>query len=304
MLSVTAPMLSQISTNTNWYDGSLTYTASHLEHNNVLMNASAEGEELEFILRYSLEVNANEQVYTIADSNNDCMNPFEVGTTARHIKSEGWDVICFYDSNNSLKAVMSSETQWNSEKINKARWTNQLLGRYATADGNTTVEWSAEHLNVGGVLVPYSIETFNGGITGYITVGQQGTILDGMWEVEPTLNGLRLHEVSNTEGYFYERERGTFSIELNESDPMMGRFFYASSTLLNDKQFRRFDKATLRFMRNAILARHGWVFQSQDLQNYFNNEPWYKPAASNDDIHLSFIEQLNIDLIKNVESEE
>jgi hypothetical protein len=54
-------------------------------------------------------------------------------------------------------------------------------------------------------------------------------------------------------------------------------------------------------MRNAILARHGYRFQSKDLQEYFTNEPWYKPAASNVGIRLSFIEQLNVELIKQME---
>ena len=71
----------------------------------------------------------------------------------------------------------------------------------------------------------------------------------------------------------------------------------ASSTLLNDKQFAHLDKPSLRIMRNAILARHGYRFQSKDLQDYFSAEPWYKPAASNDNIRLSFIEQLNMQLI-------
>ena len=42
----------------------------------------------------------------------------------------------------------------------------------------------------------------------------------------------------------------------------------------------------------------GYVFQSKDLKEYFGKEPWYKPADSNDDIKLSLLEQLNIELIK------
>ena len=59
-----------------------------------------------------------------------------------------------------------------------------------------------------------------------------------------------------------------------------------------------YDKPQLRLMRNFILARHGYVFQSKDLQDYFGNEPWYRPAYSNDVIKLSFVERTNIELIK------
>ena len=99
----------------------------------------------------------------------------------------------------------------------------------------------------------------------------------------------------------WDWEHDGVEYEFAESNPNVGRFFYASTTLLNDKWFRHFDLKTLRFMRNAILARHGYRFQSKDLKEYFANEPWYKPAASNDKVKLSFIEQLNIDLIKYVE---
>ena len=34
----------------------------------------------------------------------------------------------------------------------------------------------------------------------------------------------------------------------------------------------------------------------------FGNEPWYHPAASNDDIRLSFVEQLNVELIQQMEA--
>ena len=38
--------------------------------------------------------------------------------------------------------------------------------------------------------------------------------------------------------------------------------------------------------------------------HYFALEPWYKPASSNDGIRLSFIEQLNIELIKQMEEKD
>jgi hypothetical protein len=55
-------------------------------------------------------------------------------------------------------------------------------------------------------------------------------------------------------------------------------------------------------MRNEILARHGWKFQSKDLQEYFGRQSWYKPGNDNNAIKLHVIEQLNIQLIKSEES--
>jgi serine/threonine protein kinase len=35
----------------------------------------------------------------------------------------------------------------------------------------------------------------------------------------------------------------------------------------------------LELMRNEIYARHGWIFNRADLQNYFNRQPWYRPRG-------------------------
>ena len=75
-----------------------------------------------------------------------------------------------------------------------------------------------------------------------------------------------------------------------------------SSCLLNTTYLGRFSKDQLRLMRNEILARHGWRFQSKDLQEYFGSQPWYKPGNDNQAVKLHVIEQLNIQLIKSEET--
>ena len=72
--------------------------------------------------------------------------------------------------------------------------------------------------------------------------------------------------------------------------------------LLNTTYLSRFDKARLRLLRNEILARHGWKFQSQDLKDYFGGQSWYKPVADNNTIKLNIIEQTNIQLLKSEEA--
>ena len=75
-----------------------------------------------------------------------------------------------------------------------------------------------------------------------------------------------------------------------------------SNCLLNTTYLGRFSKDELRLMRNEILARHGWRFQSKDLQEYFGRQSWYKPGNNNNAIKLHIIEQLNIQLIKSEET--
>ena len=75
-----------------------------------------------------------------------------------------------------------------------------------------------------------------------------------------------------------------------------------STRLMNTKYLARFDKPQLRLMRNEILARHGWKFQSKDLQEYFGQMSWYKPGTNNNAIKLSIIEQTNLELLKSEEA--
>ena len=72
--------------------------------------------------------------------------------------------------------------------------------------------------------------------------------------------------------------------------------------LLDTRYLGRFSKPQLRLMRNEILARHGWKFQSKDLQDHFGQQSWYKPVADNNSIHLSLIEMTNIQLLKSEEA--
>jgi len=55
-------------------------------------------------------------------------------------------------------------------------------------------------------------------------------------------------------------------------------------------------------MRNEIFARHGYIFQTAEMKQYFQKQSWYKPQHSNVTAKLSSIETKNIDLIKSYEN--
>jgi len=56
-------------------------------------------------------------------------------------------------------------------------------------------------------------------------------------------------------------------------------------------------RGELRLARNEIYARHGYVFQSDDLREYFSKKAWYTPNYSYNG-SLNNIERHNVDLIK------
>lgn len=300
----------QIDNRYHWYDGEITYTATHLEHSNVRMNAMDEGEELEFILRYDNEVNPEHQVYTVLKGGHDITTARNAGLTAHRQKAEGLDVICIYDCDGLLKTVMVGQKEWDAEKLNKNLWLDQTKGRYSakgTGNGKKVIDWDMEELSIDGIVYPYELYCFNGRAAGFIRVDEvpgEPNELEGTWQVVPTLEGLHLYSVNTDTAispWGWERDGREYI--LTRTDLKSGRFDYASRILLNDMQFRHLDKKALRIMRNEILARHGYRFKSKDLQEYFGKQTWYKPLKDNSKIRLSFIEQLNVELIKYAEAQ-
>ncbi|WP_288605235.1 YARHG domain-containing protein [uncultured Treponema sp.] len=62
-----------------------------------------------------------------------------------------------------------------------------------------------------------------------------------------------------------------------------------------------FSKAALRIWRNAVYARHGRTFKSEDLQALFNEYAWYKPDNDYSNAKLSETDKANIKLIQEFE---
>ena len=71
-------------------------------------------------------------------------------------------------------------------------------------------------------------------------------------------------------------------------------------------QLRQLTKQQLRFARNEIFARYGYVFQDEQLQNYFSQCSWYVPTGmSSEEIesYLNSFERENLKLIQKCENE-
>ncbi|MBR3727486.1 MAG: YARHG domain-containing protein [Muribaculaceae bacterium] len=276
-----------------WYNGALVYTATLHEGGKVIFDSTVEGEELEFML---VPVKGEPGTYTIAQGPNDAMMIEEVGHTVRLIQQEDLNILCFYDAKGTLYKLMSATAEEDYQKLNVENWMTLLRGDYTMTDGTrVSIDWNKA--NVGGTYVPIEAMTFNGHTTGILSIDGEGTALNGCMEVEFIKGGLCLYPVGFDE-YEFPHRLLVDSFTLIESNPNYGCYDYVCNTLLHGSELNDFDKPTLRLMRNFILARRGYVFQSRDLKEYFEKEPWYRPAESNDDVQLSLLERLNIELIK------
>lgn len=76
------------------------------------------------------------------------------------------------------------------------------------------------------------------------------------------------------------------------------KYDVASTRLLSESDLRGMSKYELKVMRNWIFARHGYIFQSDDMKAFFSSQPWYNPRYRDVTPYLSDIEIKNIDFIK------
>ena len=73
--------------------------------------------------------------------------------------------------------------------------------------------------------------------------------------------------------------------------------FPSDRQYITESDMAGWDQKTALLARNEIFARHGYVFQTQEIQNYFAAKSWYTPNSSYDGSDLSDVEKANVDTL-------
>jgi hypothetical protein len=283
---------SAIQDGSRWNIASLDYTAKVNADKTITFNAMAEGEELAF--RLTPDSNKEDEYVLTDDPHDESYNPYSTPARVKYIKNDGWKLLCIYDKKGLLQDILDGSQYAEGPIVAQSKWTAQIQGKYITHN-NEPVEIGWNKITIGAIDLSYEHVTFNDMITGVIKI-DGGTRFQGMWEAVVTLDGITLYKVEQDEFGSFKRLGDKEKLIWNRSD--RPRFNYACMVLLNDKQFRKMKKSTLRIMRNEILAVHGYRFQSEDLQHYFSTKEWYQPVESNSTVKPYLLDQLNIELIK------
>ncbi len=290
-------MAQGIPSDSKWYDGLNNYVASNWDEGSVLMQVIAEGEKLEFIL---VPVGGEEDCFILEKSPDaDAVLSYPVGLVVKRVRGDGLEVLCLYDGNDRLVGVMA-KTRMPARVVSALNMNTRLKGSYKVDSSGDSIVIDDGVGLFNGKKVYFKMDSFNDMATGVLKI-DTGSPLEGSWEFVPTLSGFKVYPVSLDQNSMFRRTGEPFI--LVDADPGSGRFEFASKILLDNACLKSYKKSTLRLMRNEILARHGYVFEDEDLKEYFSKQPWYKPAKSNDGIELSFIEKLNVGLIENAESD-
>lgn len=81
---------------------------------------------------------------------------------------------------------------------------------------------------------------------------------------------------------------------------------YTTTIKYTEQNLSALDSYGLKITRNEIYARHGRIFNDQELQEYFQRQNWYVPQISSndfDDSCLNEVEKYNIQLISTYEQQ-
>ncbi len=78
--------------------------------------------------------------------------------------------------------------------------------------------------------------------------------------------------------------------------------WYSSDEYLTESDLSGLSAKELTYARNEIYARHGYVFKSSELNNYFGGLSWYVPNSSFDGT-LHGIEESNVAFIKHYQEQ-
>lgn len=77
----------------------------------------------------------------------------------------------------------------------------------------------------------------------------------------------------------------------------------SSTEFLTSDDLKDYSKKDLAYIRNEIYAKHGYVFKSDEYNDYFSSKTWYKEDQSfkGNESGLNKYEKENIKLIKSLE---
>ncbi len=80
-------------------------------------------------------------------------------------------------------------------------------------------------------------------------------------------------------------------------------FPYSDCDIIPDDEIAAATDEQLRIGKNEIYAMHGRMFDSQDLQEYFNGCSWYTPSVKPKDFDESVLKEIEKENIKRIQAE-
>lgn len=86
----------------------------------------------------------------------------------------------------------------------------------------------------------------------------------------------------------------------NTSEPL----FNTDSEYYTAEDFAAAPESVIRVAKNEIYARHGYIFNDWDMNNYFNGMDWYTPSIDSaifSDSVFNEYEKANLELLNSIQ---
>lgn len=152
------------------------------------------------------------------------------------------------------------------------------------------------------ILIPFLALSLTGAIC---TKGENSTSDSDLKKKELELKEKEL-QLKEKELDMQKRSEGSSNANENpDGNTSAGNYSIypqASERLLGREDVENLSGWELKIIRNEIFARHGYIFKTEEMRNYFKYEKWYVPMYDNVDRMLTDVEKKNIELIKRYES--
>lgn len=98
---------------------------------------------------------------------------------------------------------------------------------------------------------------------------------------------------------YWELTRGVTDIS-NYIDPL----YYTNYKYYSKEDFQNDPPVVIHLAKNEIYARHGYIFQDEDLNNYFKGCAWYQPVCTGeefDDAVFNDYERRNLEILSELD---
>lgn len=109
-------------------------------------------------------------------------------------------------------------------------------------------------------------------------------------------------EVETTSESYDYNTNFTIALESLRDFSKKETYLKARVSELTDQDIMGFSKGKLAYLRNEIFARHGHLFKTDKMSNYFGNQPWYTPYFDDATPFLNETEKKNAQFIRSKES--
>jgi len=235
------------------------------------------------------------------------------GKHKKHNESRSWDALVFIvDEQNEIVNFYQSFKLYQKKPLSNFNFIKEIDKFEIKFDNAVITDFNGNGLlefiyfeSAGSVYQFFICEFKNGNFEYICQTNNSKTNTPGLYNYDLDYfdfeeKSMYLHSFSdnekiklkwNPETQFYDKE-------------IISTMYSQLDSKLTEPELANMSKGLLRLMRNAIYARHGRIFNSYDLQYYFDNSPWYKPNPNYSDDLLTDIDKYNIALIQKYEAKQ